>query len=138
MDDKIKLCEYTYIKGSDNLYKVITKCPVCEEQMKITKLKCSHCNTLIENEFSFSKFEQLSKEQLNFVEVFLACRGNIKDVEKHLGISYPTVRGKLDTINNILGLTIKEDTSKEKQRIMDMLECGEISSDEAIGLLKKL
>lgn len=120
------------------MYKVLTKCPVCEGNMKIIKLKCNKCSTIIENEFSFSKFEQLSKEQLNFVEVFLACRGNIKDVEKHLGISYPTVRGKLDTINNLLGLTIKEDTSLEKQKIMDMLENGEISSDEAINLLKKL
>ncbi|GKZ03578.1 hypothetical protein ANS014_20120 [Paraclostridium bifermentans] len=102
------------------------------------KLKCNHCNTTIENEFSFTKFNKLSKEQLNFIEVFLACRGNIKDVEKHLGISYPTVRGKLDEINNALNPNIKKDTSKEKQNIMDMLENGEISSDEAINLLKKI
>lgn len=122
------------------MHKVITKCPVCMEEMKIMKLKCNHCNTIIENEFSISKFDRLSKEQLNFVEVFLACRGNIKDVEKQLGISYPTVRGKLDEINNELGLTIKKDIAKakEKEKIMDMLENKEISSEEAINLLKKL
>ncbi|GKZ07115.1 DUF2089 domain-containing protein [Paraclostridium bifermentans] len=120
------------------MYKVITNCPVCDKEMKIMKLKCNHCNTTIENEFSFTKFNKLSKEQLNFIEVFLACRGNIKDVEKHLGISYPTVRGKLDEINNALNPNIKKDTSKEKQNIMDMLENGEISSDEAINLLKKI
>ncbi|MCU9813555.1 DUF2089 domain-containing protein [Paraclostridium sp. AKS81] len=120
------------------MYKVITNCPVCDKEMKIMKLKCNHCNTIIENEFSFTKFNKLSKEQLNFIEVFLACRGNIKDVEKHLGISYPTVRGKLDEINNALNINVKKDTSKEKQNIMDMLENGEISSDEAINLLKKL
>lgn len=120
------------------MHKIITKCPVCTEEMKIMKLKCNHCYTIIENEFSISKFDRLSKEQLNFVEVFLACRGNIKDVEKQLGISYPTVRGKLDEINNELGLVIKKDTTKEKERIMDMLENKEISSEEAINLLKKL
>ncbi|WP_304970039.1 DUF2089 domain-containing protein [Romboutsia ilealis] len=120
------------------MYKVITKCPVCIKEMKIMKLKCNHCNTIIENEFSISKFDRLSKEQLNFVEVFLACRGNIKDVEKQLGISYPTVRGKLDEINHELGLVIKKDTTKEKEKIMDMLENKEISSEEAINLLKKL
>ena len=104
------------------MYKVITKCPVCIKEMKIMKLKCNHCNTTIENEFSISKFDRLSKEQLNFVEVFLACRGNIKDVEKQLGISYPTVRGKLDEINHKLGLVIKKDTTKEKEKIMDMLD----------------
>ncbi len=70
--------------------------------------------------------------------MFLACRGNIKDVEKNLGISYPTVRGKLDEINNILGLSIKKDNAKEKQRVMHMLESGEINYDEVINLLKKL
>lgn len=134
--EKIRI--YLYQEGSDQVYKVITNCPVCDKEMKIMKLKCNHCNTTIENEFSFTKFNKLSKEQLNFIEVFLACRGNIKDVEKHLGISYPTVRGKLDEINNALNPNIKKDTSKEKQNIMDMLENGEISSDEAINLLKKL
>lgn len=120
------------------MYKVLTKCPVCREELKITKLECSHCSTKIENDFSFSKFEKLSNEQLNFVEVFLSCRGNIKDVEKKLNISYPTVRGKLDEINNVLGLNAKKDSEKEKQHIMDMLENGDLSSDEAIKLLKNL
>ncbi|WP_270942621.1 DUF2089 family protein [Romboutsia lituseburensis] len=62
----------------------------------------------------------------------------MKDVEKQLGISYPTVRGKLDEINNALGLVIKKDTTKEKEKIMDMLENKEISSEEAVNLLKKL
>jgi hypothetical protein len=135
---KNKLYAYAYIKGSDKVYKVLTKCPVCSEELKITKLECNHCSTKIENDFTFSKFERLSKDQLNFVEVFLSCRGNIKDVEKKLNISYPTVRGKLDEVNNVLGLNAKKDSDREKQHVMDMLENGEISSDEAIKLLKNL
>ena len=119
------------------MYKVLTECPVCSKEMKITKLKCNNCSTIIENDFSFSKFEKLSKEQLNFVEVFLDCRGNIKDVEKELGISYPTVRSKLDEVNNALGLSNKKENSKDKKKIMDMLESGEIYSEEAIRLLRK-
>lgn len=120
------------------MYKVITNCPVCDKEMKIMKLKCNHCNTAVENEFSFSKFNKLSKEQLNFIEIFLVCRGNIKDVEKQLGISYPTVRGKLDEINNLLDLTTKKHISKNKEKVVDMLDNGEISPEEAINLLKKL
>ena len=120
------------------MYKVLTKCPICSEELKITKLECSNCNTNIENDFSFSKFEKLSQEQLHFVEVFLSCRGNIKDVEKKLNISYPTVRGKLDEINQTLGLNARKNIDNEKQHIMNMLENGEISSDEAIKLLKNL
>ncbi|MDU5020563.1 MAG: DUF2089 family protein [Clostridiales bacterium] len=82
--------------------------------------------------------KELSQEQLHFVEVFLSCRGNIKDVEKKLNISYPTVRGKLDEINQTLGLNARKNSDNEKQHIMNMLENGEISSDEAIKLLKNL
>ena len=85
------------------MYKVITSCPVCNKKMKATRLKCSSCKTVIENEFEFSKFDYLSKDQLKFMEVFIMCRGNIKDVEKELGISYPTVRAKLDEVINSLG-----------------------------------
>lgn len=71
------MCIYTYIKGSDKVYKVLTKCTVCNEELKITKLECNNCNTKIENDFLFSKFEKLNKEQLDFIEVLLSCRGNI-------------------------------------------------------------
>jgi hypothetical protein len=120
------------------VYRVLTKCPVCNEELKITKLECNNCNTKIENDFSFSKFEKLNKEQLDFIEVFLSCRGNIKDVEKKLNISYPTVRGKLEEVNNVLELNSKKDIDMEKQHIMDRLENVEISSDEAVKLLKNI
>ena len=117
------------------MYKVLTECPVCSSELKITKLECSKCKTKIENDFVFSKFEKLNKEQLKFIEVFLSCRGNIKDVEKELGISYPTVRGKLDDVNKALG--INKNTQNSNKDIIDMLENGDISSKEAIDLLNK-
>jgi len=73
-------------------YKILSRCPVCNSKLKVVKLKCDNCGTVIENEFELSKFAYLSAEELNFIEVFLKCRGSIKDVEKELGISYPTVR----------------------------------------------
>ncbi|MDY2632120.1 DUF2089 domain-containing protein [Clostridium sp.] len=120
------------------MYKVITSCPVCNKKMKATRLKCSSCKTVIENEFEFSKFEYLSKEQLKFIEVFIMCRGNIKDVEKELGISYPTVRAKLDEVINSLGYKsnskiIKTSTSD----VIEALEKGEISPQEAIERMKE-
>ena len=118
-------------------YKVITNCPVCNETLKITKLHCSHCHTTIENEFELSKLASLSKEQLHFVEVFLTCRGNIKEVEKELGISYPTVRSKLTDIITSLGYVLeKEKNGVDEKKIVSMLENGEITPEEAIKLLK--
>ncbi|SMC16217.1 hypothetical protein SAMN02745134_00028 [Clostridium acidisoli DSM 12555] len=118
-------------------YKVLIKCPICNEKLKITKLKCNKCGTVIENDFEFSKFESLGKEHLNFIEVFLKCRGNIKDVEKELGVSYPTVRAKLDDVLSALGyVDVKKSTVTNKE-VLDMLEKGEISAEQAVNMIKE-
>lgn len=117
-------------------YKALTKCPVCNSKLTITKLKCKRCDTTVENEFEFSKFAYLSKEQLGFIEVFLKSRGNIKDVEKALGISYPTVRAKLDDVIGALGNNDEKKSLSDTQKVLDMLENGEITAEQAVKLLK--
>lgn len=119
-------------------YQLITDCPVCSNTLKISRLHCSHCQTTIENEFELSKLASLSQEQLQFVETFLVCRGNIKEVEKELGISYPTVRGKLNDIISSLGYVHSKKEELDEKRIVSMLEKGEITADEAINLLKQI
>ncbi|WEG10977.1 DUF2089 domain-containing protein [Pullulanibacillus sp. KACC 23026] len=118
-------------------YPLISDCPVCGQQLKITKLACTHCHTVIENEFELSNFASLGKEQLDFIEIFLKCRGNIKEVEKELGISYPTVRGKLDDIISSLGYSTNKKTDIDRNKVISMLEKDEITPDEAIKLLNK-
>lgn len=118
-------------------YPVISSCPVCSKTMKVKKLQCSHCHTTIENDFELSKLSLLSQDQLHFVETFLACRGNIKEVEKELGISYPTVRGKLNDIITSLGYETPKKSDQDEKKILSMLENGEISPEEAIKLLKE-
>lgn len=118
-------------------YPLITNCPVCSRQLKITKLQCNHCRTAIENEFELSKLAGLGQEQLHFIEIFLKCRGSIKEVEKELGISYPTVRGKLDEIISALGFSTNKKPEIDKKKIVSMLEKGEITAEEAITLLKE-
>lgn len=117
-------------------YKVLSKCPVCSSRLKATRLKCDSCSTVVENQFELSKFDYLNNEQLSFIEVFLKSRGNIKDVEKELGISYPTVRAKLDEVIVALGYTVaKQKPSTDKKEVVDMLEKGEITADEALRML---
>jgi|SRR5690625_4210465 len=119
-------------------YPLINTCPICNHLLYVKKLECSHCHTTIENNFSLSKFASLSAEQMHFVEVFLNSRGNIKEVEKELGISYPTVRGKLNDIITLLGHDRQsaEETEQSKSQIISMLENDEITTKEAIKLLK--
>lgn len=125
-------------------YKAPGQCPVCGEELKISKLTCNHCHTSIDGAFTPCKFCRLPKEQLDFIETFIQCRGNIKDVEKELNISYPTVRKNLDTVIQSLGYQLEkadergEETSKRRQDILDALERGEVSSKDAVRKLKEL
>lgn len=118
-------------------YKVITKCPVCSSNLIVERLKCKKCNTTIENEFELSRLNYLKADQLKFIEVFLACRGNIKDVEKELGISYPTVRAKLDEVISELGFSLERKPQIDSSEVIGRLENGEITAEEAVNLLKE-
>lgn len=118
-------------------YPLITGCPVCGKQLKITKLQCTHCHTTVENEFELSTFASLNHDQLRFIEIFLKSRGNIKEVEKELGVSYPTVRGKLDDIVAALGYSTSKKVKSDRSKVISMLEKGEITAEEAISILNR-
>jgi hypothetical protein len=120
-------------------YKLLNKCPVCSSQLKVVKLSCDTCGTVVESDFSFSKFESLNEEQLKFAEVFIKNRGSIKDVEKEMGISYPTVRGKLDDVIRALGHSVEEEKTERDRNVsvlLDSLEKGEIDADEVLNKMK--
>lgn len=124
-------------------YKTPSRCPVCDHELTITRLTCTNCQTKLEGNFSSSKFSKLPPEQLEFIEVFIKCRGNIKDVEKELGISYPTVRGRLDGVIAALGYKVEKsdlpDEEKDRrQEILTALENGEITPQDAAKQLKKI
>lgn len=118
--------------------KVISRCPVCSNELIVARLKCDSCDTVIENNFHLSKFDYLSEEELFFTETFIRCRGNIKEVEKDLGISYPTVRSKLDAVIKKLGYEdeLNDSKSKRKEEVLRALESGEITAEQAITQLK--
>ncbi|MDD2201220.1 MAG: DUF2089 domain-containing protein [Firmicutes bacterium] len=118
------------------------RCPVCGEILDVTRLTCRNCETVIEGRFNTCKFCQLNAEQKNFVEVFIKNRGNIKEVEKELGISYPTVRNRLDAVIGALGYAVdsSEDDAAEaaarRKEIIESLAKGEIAVDDAVRQLK--
>lgn len=120
---------------------VISRCPVCGGELRVVKLDCETCDTIIENKFALSKFDYLSQEELYFAETFIKCRGNIKEVEKELKISYPTVRAKLDNVIKKLGYEEfsakgQEEEMHRREAVLKALERGEINAEEAIKRLK--
>ncbi|QQE77392.1 DUF2089 domain-containing protein [Alicyclobacillus sp. SO9] len=113
-------------------------CPACNETMNVTELTCPECNTRIQGEFSTSGLFQLTPEQLQFVEVFVRCRGNIKEVERDLKISYPTVRSRLDNVIQAMGYPISETEEDEySDRILQSLETGELTFEQAMDILRE-
>ncbi|MFP4384301.1 MAG: DUF2089 domain-containing protein [Spirochaetia bacterium] len=116
----------------------ISKCPACGNvHFEVEKIRCTNCGTGIEGSFSQSKLGNLSLENERFAETFLRCRGNIKDVERELGISYPTVRSRLDKVIKALGYA-GDDTGKIRREILEALEKEEIKPEEAVKALKDL
>src|SRR6266545_2158674 len=82
---------------------VISTCPVCSGELAVTRLHCRSCGTTLEGEFSVGRFGRLNREQLTLLESFLRSRGNLRDMERELGISYPTVRGRVEALVRALG-----------------------------------
>lgn len=115
-------------------HEVLGQCPVCGESLEVAKLHCPSCQTTVEGRFALDRFARLNREQAQFLEAFLRARGVIKDVEEALGISYPTVRGRLDDV--LRALDLGDDRERERRRtILADLSDGKISSEQAMAML---
>jgi len=120
---------------------VIGRCPICNDILEVTTLHCRSCDTSIQGHFSLGRFYQLTPEQLEFAETFIRCEGRINRVEDELGVSYPTVRNRLNEVIRALGYKVSEEspatpTPDQRRAILDQLAAGEITSEEAVNLLK--
>jgi hypothetical protein len=118
---------------------VVAKCPICSEQLKVVRLECDSCGTRMEGSFSLGRFHALSPDQIEFLETFIRARGNFKDIERELGISYPTVRSRLDAMIRALGFPSQAEPDRESERrkeILRELAEGRIAADDAANLLE--
>ena len=124
------------------MYPLLGACPVCGEPMAVTRLHCRQCDTTIEGRFTLGRLAALSTEQLSFVEMFVRCEGKIKRVEKELGVSYPTVRSRLDEIIRAMGYEVIGDyegqqlSPEERRHILEQLNQGDLTTSEALALLQ--
>jgi hypothetical protein len=138
------------------VHDVIATCPVCSDELTITRLHCRTCGTALEGEFGVGRFGRLDREQMSLLESFLRSRGNLKEMERELGISYPTVRGRVDALVRALGLAdgaapMEEDdgaaddeamdaadAASERREILERLARKEIDADAAAAALRAL
>ena len=105
--------------------KVLEHCPTCGEDLEVTQMRCNFCETTISARYAPCRFCRLAPESLKLVEIFIKNRGNVKEMERELGLSYPTVRARLDAVIKELGFeaTPSPDDCKEQRRqILEDLE----------------
>jgi hypothetical protein len=108
--------------------------------MVVRRLECPNCGVGVDGRFDAGPLARLGREQLAFVETFLRARGKIKDVEEEMGISYPTVVGRLNDVLVAMGFEAGEDPreGERRQRILDELAAGRISASAAAEQLRSL
>lgn len=124
-------------------HEVISTCPVCQHDLEVTRLRCRECGTTLEGEFTVGRFARLDRDQMRILESFLRSRGNLRDMERDLGLSYPTVRNRVDTLVRALGLggssdEAGTDVAAERRAILARLARREIGADEAATALRRL
>ncbi len=125
------------------------KCPLCSGALEVTETSCLGCGVQIRGNFALAPYRNLDTEQIRFLETFLRCRGVIRDMEAALGISYPTVRARLDALLAALGfadgpfaetpapLTAQQKSARRKE-ILSAIENGTLDADSGLTALQAL
>ena len=108
------------------------KCPVCASELALTRLSCDACHTELSGHFQACEFCSLTVEDRDLLRVFLSSRGNMKELERHLGVSYPTARGRFDAVLSRLGIEAPVPANPTRVELMERVARGELSVDDAI------
>jgi hypothetical protein len=117
-----------------------TDCPVCGDHLVVTRLGCGSCGTELAGIFAPCEFCSLSAGELDMLRVFLAARGNLRELEKHLGVSYPTARARFTELLQKMGLSEPDPatvppTAPSRQQILAEVASGALTPSEAASLL---
>src|ERR1700733_12435867 len=124
---------------------IILKCPSCDGNLTIARLDCPDCKISIDGEFAPPALLKLSGAQIDFIEVFIKNRGIIREVERELGVSYPTVRARLDDVIAALGYSAKsapetstaDEGGSRRRSVLADLKGGKLTPEEALAALNE-
>lgn len=102
----------------------------------VRSLECSECGTQISGRLSRSPFERLNEEQITFLLEFLKSEGNFSELARRMGLSFPTVKARFYSILEVLGVGPSPVEKSDTSAVLDMLERGEITVEDAENLLR--
>lgn len=118
-------------------------CPICGEKVTITRFYCPACNSRVDGAFEIEKdpFAALSTDQFNFLLAFVRAEGRLNRLEEVLGMSYPTLKNRLNEVIRSLGYEPEQEKRKgvtpaERMAILDELENGRITHEQALRYLQ--
>jgi len=128
-------------RGSQpEIHRAPTDCPVCGDQLAVTRLGCASCGSELAGVFASCDFCALSAADLEMLRVFLTSRGNMREVERHLGVSYPTARLRFAQLLGKLGVGDEQDppAGLTREQILSEVASGALSPADAQNLLAGL
>ncbi len=136
--------------------KILEACPTCGGPLTITEVSCERCATQVRSHYKPCPFCHLSPEQMNFILMFVQNRGNLSEMEKALGVSYPTIRGKLEEIIRIVSTpatasavpkatpstppaySTATSTTDRRREILNQIASGKLSVAEGLAALREI
>ena len=112
-------------------------CPVCSTRLATTRLTCPSCSTELSGSFTSCEFCALTNDDRDVLRVFLSSRGNMKELERHLGVSYPTARARFDALLSKIGIDRPAAApTPSRVELMEQVARGEIDTEEALQRLE--
>lgn len=117
--------------------KMIEACPSCDgSSLTITEVTCDACGTQVRSRYQPDPFSALDEEQQTFLLLFVRSRGNLKELEKTLGVSYPTVRAKLDELIDRLDPPAAPQPADDRKAVLARVQSGQLAVGDALALLR--
>src|SRR5438477_9908946 len=113
------------------------ECPYCGTAMAVTRMSCGHCQTAIEGAFAMSRLGMLPVEHQRFIEMFVLSGGNLKEIAEQVGVSYPTIRSRLDKVIESLRGEISK-TRQVRGNVLDAVDPSRRSAQDAARLIKDI
>jgi hypothetical protein len=123
-------------------------CPICGGSVVVTKFDCHGCGSSVSGEFAQTgnPFSALGADQIEFLKVFVKCEGRLNRMEGELGVSYPTIRNRLQDLVKTMGYEPSKDEPRdaapkpmgedERRRILDELDAGRLNAEQAMKMLR--